>query len=593
MSVYTLNIDVDNKKLLPARSGGAYAVPSFALSDTVELRLSFLRQNSGVLNYIDYSNDSIKVAVGATAATPSDGEFRLTWNGATSSAISYNATTSQIQTALATVVSNTVTALSGVSYGWLVTMTTSGIFTGTTAGLGGDAFTLYPNSSVLIGTDRAATGGVQMRQTVRLVQQPAAYSDSFTNSQTTGGATLTQVQSGTATQSAIYALKVDNDVYSGQYTLIFGNQAVGLPFNAADSQIQDELSKLTGIGKFFDNNSVTRANVEVDGANGNFGITFVGNLSNTNITSAFSVNDSALIRPPFKVGVLTLNTSALGNILRTAPNTELFFEVEVVQGGNRNTVFSEAVTIDGNPIIVSGSAVPADQASYYTKAEANSVFVEDSTSNVDATNRRLKNSGGTTIVDYGASLFGSGGMVNLSASQVTIGAYPVYVNSTVTATGAVSFGGGMAVSGNLGFFGTVPTAQGSGINIANAITKSGIISFTQPTQANVISNVISLGLIPSSATYGVLPSSPRTLTTTASISFGTIGGNDTVTANVTITGASINDIVLIGLPSSVCPGLGFFGHVISADTIEIDAINGTNSSQTQSAQTFRISVIGY
>ena len=172
MSVYTLNIDVDNKKLLPARSGGAYAVPSFALSDTVELRLSFLRQNSGVLNYIDYSNDSIKVAVGATAATPSDGEFRLTWNGATSSAISYNATTSQIQTALATVVSNTVTALSGVSYGWLVTMTTSGIFTGTTAGLGGDAFTLYPNSSVLIGQTGRRQAGCRCARLSGLFSNP-------------------------------------------------------------------------------------------------------------------------------------------------------------------------------------------------------------------------------------------------------------------------------------------------------------------------------------------------------------------------------------------------------------------------------------
>ena len=573
MSVYTLNVDVDNKKLLPAKSGGSYSVPSFALSDTVELRLSFLRQNNGVLNYIDYSSDSIKVAVGATAATPSDGEFKLTWNGATSSAISYNATTSQIQTALATVVSNTVTALSGVSYGWLVTMTTPGIFTGTTAGLGGDAFTLYPNSSVLIGTDRAAASGVQMRQTVRLVQQPAAYSDSFTNSQTTGGATLTQVQSGTATQSAIYALKVDNDVYSGQYTLVFGNQAVGLPFNATDSQIQDELSKLTGIGKFLDNNSVTRANVEVDGVNGNFGITFVGNLSNTNITSAFSVNDSALIRPPFKMGVLTLNTSALGNILRTSPSTELFFEIEVVQGGNRNTVFSEAVTIDGNPIIVSGSAVPADQASYYTKAEADSIFVEDSTSNVDATNRKLKNSGGTTIVDYGASLFGASGMVNLSASQITIGAYPVYVNSSVTATGAVSFGGGMAVSGNLGFYGTTPIAKPSGVN--------------------AVSNVISLGLISSSSTYGVLPGSTKTLTTTASLYFGQVNSNSTNSVSVVVTGCNINDIVLLGLPNNMDNGIAFSGHVTAVNGLEIDCINATNGNITPATATYRITVIGY
>lgn len=573
MSVYTLNIDVDNKKLLPGRSGGAYELPSFSLSDTVALRLAFLRQNNGVLNYLDYSAGSVKVGLGATAATPSEGEFRLTWNGVTSSAISYNATTAQVQTGLASVVSTTVTALSGISSGWLITMTTAGIFTGTTAGLGGDSYTLYPASSILINTDRLASSGVQMRQIVRLVQQPAAYNDSWSNTQTTGGATLTQVQQGTATQSAIYSLNISNDVYSGQYALIFGNQAVGLPFDSTADAIQTELSKLTGIGNFFDNNSTTRANVEVDGANGKFGITFVGNLSNTNITSAFSINDSALARPPFKTGVLTLNTSALQNLLINSPSTDLFFEVEVVDNGNKNIVYRAEAEVDGSQVLNTGAAIPAQQAFYYTKAEADSVFVEDSTSNVDATNRRLKDSGGTTIIDYGASLFGSSGMVNLSASAVTIGTYPVYIGSSVTATGAVSFGGGMAVSGNLGFYGTAPIGKPSG--------------------ANALSNVVSLGLIASSATYGILPTSTRTLTTTASLNFGSFGAHDTIYQNVTITGAATNDIVLIGLPNVVCQGLVYYGHVIGANTVCIGASNTDNAAVNSTAQTFRITVIGY
>ena len=130
-------------------------------------------------------------------------------------------------------------------------------------------------------------------------------------------------------------------------------------------------------------------------------------------------------------------------------------------------------------------------------------------------------------------------------------------------------------------------------NLASSLTKSGIVAFTQPTGANAVSNVISLGLIPSSATYGVLPSSVHTLTTTASVNFGTVGSNDAVTAGVTVTGAQVNDIVLIGLPSAVCAGLTFYGHVISTNTVELDVVNGTNQSQTQSAQTFRVTVIGY
>lgn len=573
MSVYTLNIDVDNKKLYPGRTGGAYELPDFSSSDTVNLRLSFLRQTNGILNYIDYSSSSIKVAIGATAITPTEGEFRLTWNGVTSSAISYNATTAQVQTGLASVVSTTVTALSGISSGWLITMTTPGVFTGTTAGLGGDAHTLYPSSSVLINTDRNATSGVNMRQSVRLVQQPAAYNDSWNNSQTTGGATLTQVQQGTATQSAIYSLDISKDVYSGQYALIFGNQAVGLPFDSTADAIQAELSKLTGIGNFFDNNSTTRANVEVDGANGKFGITFIGNLSNTNITSAFSVNDSALARPPFKTGVLTLNTSALQNLLINNPNTDLFFEIEVVDNGAKNIVYRSEVDIDGSQVINTGAAIPSQQASYYTSSEADALFVEDSTSNIDATNRRLKNSGGTTIVDYGASLFGASGMVNLSASVITIGAYPVYIGTSITATGAVSFGGGMAVSGSLGFYGTSPIAKPSGVN--------------------VISNVVSLGLIASSSTYGILPASIYTVTTLASISFGSINANDQHYRDVVVTGANNNNIVLIGLPNVISGGAIIQGVAYKANTVCLSCSNSDNVSINVPSADYRISVIGY
>jgi hypothetical protein len=459
-----------------------------------------------------------------------------------------------------------------VDLAWLITMTTQGIFAGTTAGLGGDAFNLYPESSVLINTAREPSTNISMRQIVRLLQTPAAFQDSWANSQTTGGATLAITQEGSATQSETYSLLIDDSVYAGQYNLIFGNQTVGVAFNANASQIQEELAKLTSIGVYSDANGTSRPNVRVSGDNGKFGISFVGNLAQTNITTSFSVNDSALFRPPYKTSVVTLGTSQIENLLNSNV-TDLSLEIEIVENGKSNTVLRKDIEFNRNDLIVTGSAVPADQAGYYTKAETDALFVEDSTSNVDATNRRLKNSGGTTIVDYGAALFGASGMVNLSSSAITIGSYPVYVGSSVTATGAVSFGGGMAVSGNLGFYGTSPIAKPSG--------------------PNVVSNVISLGLIESSSTYGVLPGSIKTITTSVTLTFGAVPANDTTSVSTTITGSNINDIVLLGLPNSLCAGLSFYGHVTTADVIEIDAVNGINSSRTQSAQTYRVTVIGY
>ena len=590
MSVFTLLIDVDAKQLLANRFGGVGSLPNFDRGDTPSFEVGFLKYNGIQYDFVDYSASSIKFGIGATAATPSEGQFKLTWNGVTSNAITYNATTAEVQTALAPAVSATVTTISGVDLAWLITMTTQGVFAGTTAGLGGDAFNLYPESSVLINTAREPSANISMRQIVRLLQTPAAFQDSWANSQTTGGATLTIAQEGSATQSETYSLLIDDSVYAGQYNLIFGNQTVGVAFNANASQIQEELAKLTSIGVYSDANGTSQPNVRVSGDNGKFGIAFVGNLAQTNITTSFSVNDNALFRPPYKTAVVTLGTSQIENLLNSNV-TDLSLEIEIVENGKSNTVLRKDIEFNRNDLIVTGSAVPADQASYYTKAEADAVFVEDSTSNVDATNRRLKNSGGTTIVDYGAALFGSSGMVNLSSSAITIGAYPVYINSSVTATGAVSFGnsayvgstitalgavsfgGGMAVSGNLGFYGTSPIAKPSG--------------------PNVVSNVISLGLISSSATYGVLPGSIKTITTSVTLTFGTVAANDTTSVTTTITGSNINDIVLLGLPNSLCAGLSFYSHVTTANVIEIDAVNGINSSRTQSAQTYRVTVIGY
>ena len=572
MSVFTLFIDVDAKQLLSNRFGGVGSLPSFDRGDTPSFEVGFLKYNGIQYDFVDYSSASMKFGIGSTAATPSEGQFKLTWNGVTSNAITYNATTAEIQTALAPAVSATVTTISGVDLAWLITMTTQGVFAGTTAGLGGDAFNLYPESSVLINTAREPSANISMRQIVRLLQTPAAFQDSWANSQTTGGATLTIAQEGSPTQSETYSLLIDDSVYAGQYNLIFGNQTVGVAFNANASQIQEELAKLTSIGVYSDANGTSQPNVRVSGDNGKFGIAFVGNLAQTNITTSFSVNDSALFRPPYKTAVVTLGTSQIENLLNSNV-TDLSLEIEIVENGKSNTVLRKDIEFNRNDLIVTGSAIPADQASYYTKAEADALFVEDSTSNVDATNRRLKNSGGTTIVDYGAALFGASGMVNLSSSAITIGNYPVYVGSSVTATGAVSFGGGMAVSGNLGFYGTSPIAKPSG--------------------PNVVSNVISLGLIESSSTYGVLPQSSYSVTTLASVTFGTVNANDQHYRDVVVTGASVNDIVLLGLPSAVSAGAVIQGVAYKTNTVCLSCSNCDNTSIAVNTATYRITVIGY
>ena len=115
----------------------------------------------------------------------------------------------------------------------------------------------------------------------------------------------------------------------------------------------------------------------------------------------------------------------------------------------------------------------------------------------------------------------------------------------------------------------------------------------QPANINVVSGLINVGLIANGATYGVLPSSPRTLTTTASIYFGQVNSNETNSVSVVVTGCQINDIVLLGLPPSSPNGLSFNGHVTTSNGLEVDAINATNGNITPATATYRITVIGY
>jgi hypothetical protein len=63
------------------------------------------------------------------------------------------------------------------------------------------------------------------------------------------------------------------------------------------------------------------------------------------------------------------------------------------------------------------------------------------------------------------------------------------------------------------------------VSSQNDVGFYGTTAVSRPANINVVSGLINVGLIANGATYGVLPQSPRTLTTTASIAFGTLSGN--------------------------------------------------------------------
>jgi len=125
-------------------------------------------------------------------------------------------------------------------------------------------------------------------------------------------------------------------------------------------------------------------------------------------------------------------------------------------------------------------------------------------------------------------------------------------------------------------------------------TDSNFVSKSSPqANTNVVSGLINVGLFASSTTYGVLPQTAQTLTTTASLAFGTLTANATSAGNVTVTGATVGDLVMIGLPAAVSGGVIVQGVVFAANTVCMTAINASNSSKTVGTADYRITVLDY
>ena len=384
------------------------------------------------------------------------------------------------------------------------------------------------------------------QQVVRLVRNPAVYSDTFVASPTSGVVSLTKIQDGSSTQNETYDLAIGSDAEGGSVVLNFGaNSTTAIPIGASAISFQEALTSIT---------TISNGNVSVDVGNnaGNYSISFVRDLGLTNITTALTLDASGVIFGNFLQTTVTMATAELDELFSETGSDTISpkLEVELTQNGNPKTVLQTDVTVRRD-LITSGSAVPAAQASYLTAAESFAAFVRNSTTGVNSTARGLADSSAVTSVNFGARTLN-----NNAGTQV------------------VSYGTGLAFANTpMGFYGATVTAQ--------------------PANINVVSGLINVGLIASGTTYGVLPQSPRTVTTLTSVTFGTLAGNDQHYRDVVVTGAAVNDIVLIGLPSAVSAGIVIQGVAYKANTVCLSAIHADTGSVDLNTATYRITVIGY
>jgi hypothetical protein len=537
------------------------------------------RDQTGLLRDLDTTSSSIKLGIGGIDADPTDGQFKLVLNSVTSTAISFNATTTQVYNAISAIASLGVgvATYGNEQFAYLITSATLN----TAMSFGGDAFTLFPTSSVLVSTRRFPAPSIAAQQVIRLVRNPAVFSDTFVASPTAGVASLTKVQDGSATQNETYNLAIGSDAEGGSVVLNYGtNSTTAIPIGATAASFQEALTSITAI---------STGNISVDIGNnaGNYSISFVRNLGLTNIATALTLDASGVIFGSFLQTTCTLATAELDELFSESGSDTISpkIEIELTQNGTPKTVLQTDITIRRD-LITLGSAVPAAQANYLTAAEIAAGFVS-SQNNVGFY--------GTTAISKPANTNVVSALVNLGliANTVTVG-----VAGGGAANAVTDWTGNVSATTRFLADSSAVTSVDWGNRVLK--TSTGATSVNWETGAfGSGSTVVTIGgnNVAISGSYyiamGTGNGAFRTLSTTASIAFGSVAGNSSNSVSVTVTGCLLRDVVLLGLPSAVSAGLSFLGHVTTTNGVEVDAVNATNSTINQSTKTFRVTVLNY
>lgn len=559
-----LVLDASTNTLVAAGAAVNGTLPTLTRNDVYTLRVRLMETDpAGYLRDLALTSPSLKLGIGDVGALPSDGQFKLTLSATTSSAITYNASALDVYNAISGIAGTgcTVALYGSESSAWIVTAATAN----TALSFGADVFTLFPASSLLINTRRAPASGIKAQQVVKVRRNPAVYADTFTAAATANVVTMAKVQDGGTSLNETYRLTVGTDAEGGSVVLAFGvNSTTAIPLGSTAASFTEALSAVTGIGA---------GNVSVESANNNgeYLISFVRSLGQTNVTTALTLDASGVRYARFYESTVTMATAELDELFASAGAATITptLEVELSLSGKPRTIYQGSVTVRAD-LITTGAAVPAGLAQYYTKAEADALFVEDADTGaagtVDASNRALRDSSGDNSVLWGTYKLEVGGVESVDWQNREL--KDISGNASVKWKDRVLY---------------------DATNASTAIIwDDERIAFGYDTAP-----AVDFGYRQLKGEGGVVLDWAKGYTTSVTLTFSSVPASGSTTVTAALTGAVTNSLVLLGLPTATCAGLTFQGAVSGSGVIKITAFNVTAAAVTQSAQTFRLTAFGY
>lgn len=366
----TLHLDVPGRRLIRDFFSNLEIQPrDLVQGDEYNIRLIAVEPNplgdpTRIWRYVSLPT-SLYVGIGTPGAAPTSGTFTLTWGGDTTSALDFDATAAEVQSALNALASITSAGGVVVSAGnnggpFQVAWNTAAdraLITGT-------ADALYPLSTITVYTARAGTGSLTEIQVIVLDRQPAALAETFA-AIAAPSLTISTLQAGASGVPEIQKIAVSADAHDGSFTLTFSTKTTpALAWDIAAEDLQTALEALSTVGA---------GNVEVSGQFPEWTVAFVGTL--TGDQPAMTGSAAGLIGPQGVEGVLQLATAGIEQLVNGETSVETYLEIAASISGAPVTLLQTGVTVLNDQIPnspASGTGFPT----YYTASEADALLAD-------------------------------------------------------------------------------------------------------------------------------------------------------------------------------------------------------------------------
>jgi hypothetical protein len=347
----TFWINTTDKELATSFTSNSTAIqPEFTQGDTIPIEVILLEKsgNDGLpFRNIQLTSETLKVALGRADQAATSGTFILDFDGDSTTALAFDSTAAQVQTAL-----NLLTSITSAG-GVIVSGSTGGPYTiafnnvGARSFLTADLALLEPSSVLNSIRKQTGDGSTKDIQVLRIAEGALGLETSF-SAIASPVASISTLIAGGSGANEVQQLIIDRPCIGGLIALTFDGETTSFNYGASASDVKASLEINTGIGS--GDIAVTKVSDTI------YTFEFIGALKGAN-QSEFTVDDSGLDGFVGFTGSLDLDNYSVESFLSGETSKDCLLEFELTEGSNKSTLATVSAKIT-NDIINSAITSP-------------------------------------------------------------------------------------------------------------------------------------------------------------------------------------------------------------------------------------------